>query len=1246
MRFMSRIATQWPTPALALAIVLGVLDITAQGVGAQAPASPQRASRTAASSPNGATGLGIYEQRAHELADRAIAGAARAEGLLPLLELYANRERVDPTAMMREIERVIAARTLQPDRRALAQWLRAQFRAQAGDHDALVSEVTALGYIRDFQVMGPFDNEGESGFRETLEAESAVEGEFPFETRYDGKGHDVGWRVLPEGASDNGFVSLRSFIRPATTVCTLSATTITSPRAQNLALHLSAAGQVRAFWNGVQVFEDEAIRQEFPDRSRAIVGAYAGPNRLVLKVCNTTGGLGFSVRVTDERGQVARGVTASSATMPAPRHGHGTRTQPPQQTAFDVLRAAGESDDASAEAIDAYARFLVYSGSDDRDEHTARQRATQAVEMEATMPRIELAVGLADERGERMRFVQMAEEHFPNDPQTRILRARLASGGARPSDAFAFVSDWQPTGADAVTAHRLRAAIYRDLGLTRAALAETEAMLALVPRSSEALLAHAESERAAGHEDEALALRIRALELRRDDINNRRTILGELLARRDRAALAAPLAELYALVRFDDANLANLAAAYESLDDFTKAESLLREAIVLAPDENARHASLGRLLLRMGREPEALASLHQALVLRPQDTETRELLEHIEDTARDDEALATPVETVLARRVNEASYPYTVLHDLTVNTVYDNGLSSSFRQLAVQVHDAEGARQFRAYGIPYEPSVARVDVRSARIFKPNGDVLEATQQVEQPMADPAYRMYYDSVNLVVVFPSLEAGDVVELRWRVDDVSSENMLANYYGDLRILQGPVPIRRLEYVLRTPHARTMHMNAPVLAGLTHEHTEGDTRNVDRFVASEVPALRREERMPGITEVSPYLHVSTYGSWEEVGRWYWGLVRDQLHPDDEMRRTVRELVADAPDVATKVRRIHDWVVDHTRYVALEFGIHGFKPYRVTQIVRRGFGDCKDKASLMFAMFREAGIEAQLVLLRTRRNGNISDLPASLAVFDHAIAYVPALDLYIDGTAEHSGLYELPEMDQGVTVLHVWPEGAALRRTPVLPADRNLRERDYTIELHADGSAGLSAVETISGSEASGVRANYEAEGTREERLRRTLRSTFPGVELGAFELGDLRDREIPATIRWNATVPRFAQADGTGLRIAPTVIDELVRMLAPTTSRNLVMDLGGTTTYRERRTITVPSGMRASQLPAGGVAESRFGRASLAFSMVEGRIVAEGQLAVIVDRVSPSEFAEYRAWVEAADRLFRQRINVEVAQ
>ena len=189
---------------------------------------------------------------------------------------------------------------------------------------------------------------------------------------------------------------------------------------------------------------------------------------------------------------------------------------------------------------------------------------------------------------------------------------------------------------------------------------------------------------------------------------------------------------------------------------------------------------------------------------------------------------------------------------------------------------------------------------------------------------------------------------------------------------------------------------------------------------------------------------------------------------------------------------------MQNTRYVGLEFGIHGYMPYRVPLIVQRGFGDCKDKASLLYTMLREAGIDARIVLVRTRHNGNISQQPASLAVFDHAIAYVPELDMFLDGTAEHSGVDELPVQDQGVNVLVVSPKTAELRQTPVLDADKNSkRQRTLQVSLSPDGGAEVKGDETVAGADAASYRDYYQAPGTRAERFERSLGSLYPGLKL-----------------------------------------------------------------------------------------------------------------------------------------------------
>src|SRR5262249_8947057 len=148
---------------------------------------------------------------------------------------------------------------------------------------------------------------------------------------------------------------------------------------------------------------------------------------------------------------------------------------------------------------------------------------------------------------------------------------------------------------------------------------------------------------------------------------------------------------------------------------------------------------------------------------------------------------------------------------------------------------------------------------------------------------------------------------------------------------------------------------------------------------------------------------------------------------------------------------------VTNTRYVALEFGIHGYKPYRVDRVLARRFGDCKDKASLIVAMLKVAGVDARLVLLRMRTLGGLTPEPASLAAFNHAIAYVPALDLFLDGTAEFHGTKDLPSADRVADVLIVEPQGGSrFFVTPEAKPEDNVSVLDLTVALKADGSAQL----------------------------------------------------------------------------------------------------------------------------------------------------------------------------------------------
>ncbi|MFI5308894.1 MAG: DUF3857 domain-containing protein, partial [Polyangiales bacterium] len=601
----------------------------------------------------------------------------------------------------------------------------------------------------------------------------------------------------------------------------------------------------------------------------------------------------------------------------------------------------------------------------------------------------------------------------------------------------------------------------------------------------------------------------------------------------------------------------------------------------------------------------------------------------------------------LATRGKAPGYPTTVLADLTVNTVFENGLGSSFRQHAAEVHDEEGARQYRTYAIQYDPDSQRVDLRLARVYRKDGRELESVRTAEQQLGEPWYRIYYDTRALIVVFPDLEPGDVIELRYRVDDIAHRNLFADYYGDMHVWQSAAPVLHAQYVLITPASRQFYLSEQTLHGIVHTQRTVGSQRIDQFTADDVPAVVSEGDMPGITETSAYLHVSTYKSWQDVGHWWWGLIKDQLYADESLKRTVHDLCKDAKDDRQKVDRIHDWVVQNTRYVGLEFGIHGYMPYRVPLIVQRGFGDCKDKASLQYTMLREAGIDARIVLTRTRHNGAIADKPASLAIFDHAITYVPAFDLYLDGTAEHSGAEELPVQDQGVTVLLVGPDSAELRKTPVFEAAHNdQRTRTLAVQLANDGSARIDGNEIVEGAEAATFREYYQAPGTRGERFERNLAGTYPGLKLESQRFEQLDNLEQPVRFSYRISVPQLARWDGDELKLEPSVLHDLTQEMARLPERVHPLDLQGNRVYKEERNVRVPAGLRFSEIPPGGKADSEFGRLELSFVASGSTLTARTEFVLLRDRITPAQYPAFRRWVEAADQVLKQRIGLRKEQ
>jgi tetratricopeptide (TPR) repeat protein len=1269
------------------------------------PLAPPRVSRAqAAPAQTQAQAISPYDEEVaaraarfqKEVARRSPAAVVPLLGLHDLWDLVADRDAL--AAFIKQA----AAPTVPPDVRAHGLFLLRALAGHRGDQATLDRTEKELGLLRAFSALGPFDNEGGKGHDTAFPPETDLgPGPSPG-ARYEGKSRAAPptWRKVPPAAiTRDGRVLLDNMMRPdsfvtAYAVCFLKNTGPALP----VAVRAGSSGPLKIWLNrGAPVLNNPHHRPFHPDQDHGAAVLLPGWNRLLVKLSANEGHFSFLLRLTTPDGRpLPASVTQHAEADDAPPRPAAQAKIAPSNLERALREAARTAPKpkgpARAQALWDLGLYLHHVGPGDpeaREDEALLQQVTELVKTPAAHRAHALVSRNADDRRRTLEAGRDLGAGFPARERARLL---LALGRVYEEVHREHLAEAAYAQAHALDPALYTAAIHRaQLHASRGLHAEAARVLAEIPdpagvqggkgtplrllRERAALLHRRER----GPEAEAAYAAL--LTQQADDLEALRHLL-------DRRKARGQLAEALALLDRIVALRPELGASWTARERVELLEGAGRTAEALAaldrmlevlPADAELLKLRGRLLLRLSRDEEARSALRRSLALRPQDPELRAYLAHLDPQARSGEDLARSyrleVDPLRKAPLAKAEDPARVLLDQTVVRVHDNGLSESFTQRVIEILDERGAREYGELEIRYTPETQSAEIKAARVHKKDGEVQEIAAQGERNVSEPWYGLYYDVRAQTLRFDGLRPGDVINVEYVISDVGRRNLLSDYFGDLHFLQEEIPRAYTRYVLLLPadagRERPIYFNTPRGDGVKLSKEErllpGGRERLISFSARDVPRIDAEPGMPGYTEVVAYVHASTYKTWQEVARWYTGLIKEQLQPNAEMTRAARAAVAGITDERKRVAAIYNLVVKRTRYVGLEFGIHGYKPYKVTQVFNRKFGDCKDKAALLMVLLREAGIESTMVLARTRRNGDLDPTPASLSAFDHAIVYVPRFDLYLDGTAEFSGSAELPAEDQDIPVLIVSdprpPHNGAghLTRTPVLPAAHNEVKREMQVQLHKDGGARVKDEITVNGQTAQKWREHYQAQGAQRERYEKSWNDLFPGAKAVKVAVPDVDDLERAVTLRGEVDVPAWGRPGardggkegGQGdLVLRPLGREpDLLTSYARLSQRRHDLVLGFPFRNVERVTVRLPQGLRVRHTPEGKEVRSPFGRFELRVSRGGSgpgsghdgeEITVSAELQVDRHRITKADYPAFRRFCAEVDSLVAQELVV----
>ncbi len=224
--------------------------------------------------------------------------------------------------------------------------------------------------------------------------------------------------------------------------------------------------------------------------------------------------------------------------------------------------------------------------------------------------------------------------------------------------------------------------------------------------------------------------------------------------------------------------------------------------------------------------------------------------------------------------------------------------------------------------------------------------------------------------------------------------------------------------------------------------------------------------------------MQLTSFASWEEVGRWFAALEKDRRLPSPAVRARAEELTRGLAADIDKVQALYDYTAKNFRYVGLSLGLGRYQPHSADDVLHNQYGDCKDKHTLLAALLEAVGIRASSVMIHSTRKLD-SDVP-SPSQFNHILTMVPLgkEEVWMDTTTEVAPFRLLSYQLRKKQAL-VIPADGGTPRLEETPADSPVPDTEkLQIDGKVDDSGKLDA--TIA----------YEIRSDSELPLRQTFRS------------------------------------------------------------------------------------------------------------------------------------------------------------
>lgn len=330
------------------------------------------------------------------------------------------------------------------------------------------------------------------------------------------------------------------------------------------------------------------------------------------------------------------------------------------------------------------------------------------------------------------------------------------------------------------------------------------------------------------------------------------------------------------------------------------------------------------------------------------------------------------------------------LHYLLIDRqlrVEDRG-SSSYSRFVLHLGNQSAVDDESHVQITYRPATERITLHTLTLRRGDQsiDLLQRARiSTLRRELDLEKGIIDGDLTTSIVLEDVRVGDVLEYSYT--RAIGEDGLGTAFSDSFTTQWSVPAAH-------SYLRVLH---PVARNIAVKNTNASEQPVVRVDGAwrelvwewrALSSLPQEESRPGWYVHYPYIQLSESPNWQAVARWAQRLY-PQVPLTPELRSLVEELRAPDGTQAESIVRALRFVQDEIRYTGIEIGPGGYRPQPPAVVLKRRYGDCKEKSYLLVTLLEALGVDARPALVSTYRGQASRDMLPSAAVFNHMIVRV-----------------------------------------------------------------------------------------------------------------------------------------------------------------------------------------------------------------------------------------------------------------